>query len=182
MDCPTCIPVLEREVMKLEGVEDSRGNYITKVLKVTYDASRVQLAEIETAIERVGYRIAYKKYPGPLSRLKELFYRDNEGKVVRLLDSDFPGKVLHSSKKKVAVMFSSPTCPMCRIFMPEFLNIAEKLKGVVDFYDMDISTTETWRKYDVLSIPTVVIFQEGEVKKIFSAIPDKVDIQSALEV
>jgi copper chaperone CopZ len=180
MDCPTCIPLLEREVMKIDGVEDSRGNYMTKILKVTYDASRVQLAEIETAIERVGYRIAYKKYPGPLSNLKELFNKDSESKVIKLLDFDFPGKVLHSSKK-VAVMFSSQNCPTCSIFKHEFMKIADKLKEVADFYLMDISNTETWRKYDILSIPTVIIFQEGKILEIFTAMPDADDVKSALE-
>ena len=64
MDCPTCIPVLEKEVMKLEGVTEARGNYMTKNLRVTYNPENVQLSQIEAAIERVGYQISYKKYPG----------------------------------------------------------------------------------------------------------------------
>jgi copper chaperone CopZ len=50
MDCPTCIPVLEREVLKVEGVEEVRGNYLARTLKVTFDSSKAQLAEIEAAI------------------------------------------------------------------------------------------------------------------------------------
>ena len=75
MDCPTCIPVLEKEVLRLEGVEKARGNYMTKNLKVTFDPEKVQLSEIEAAIERVGYQIAYKRYPGVFDKLKNLFQK-----------------------------------------------------------------------------------------------------------
>lgn len=179
MDCPTCIPLLEREVRRLGGVSEVRGSYMTKTLRVAYDASRVQLAEIEAAIERLGYRIAYKKYPGPLSRFRELFGRDKAEKVPYLSDADFPEKVLHASKT-VAVLFSSPTCPTCRVFEPEFLKIAGKAKGKADFYEMDISATETWRGYDILSIPTVIVFRAGETSKSFIAMPKTEDIEEAL--
>lgn len=76
MDCPTCIPLLEKAVLKIEGVSEARGNYMTKILRVTYDQDRVQLAEIEAAIERVGYHISYKKYPGVISKLRSLFRRE----------------------------------------------------------------------------------------------------------
>ena len=181
MDCPTCIPVLEREVERLEGVEDIRGNYMAKTLKVTYDPSRVQLAAIEAAIERVGYRIAYKKYPSPISMLRGLLKRDKTDAIPRISDSEFPGKVLHASKT-VAVLFSSRNCPTCRVFKPEFMKLASKGKEKADFYEMDISTTETWRKYEILSIPTVIVFRAGEASEEFNALPRTEDIEAVLGV
>jgi len=179
MDCPTCIPVLEREVLKVEGVQDVRGNYMAKSLKVTFDPSKGQLADIEAAVERVGYRIAYKRYPGPWSRLRDLFKRDQGVEVTSLTDVDFPGKVLHASKT-VVVLFSSPTCPTCRVFKPEFMSLAEKLRGEADFFEMDIVATETWRDYDVLSIPQVIIFRAGKVSERFTAMPVAVEIERTL--
>lgn len=179
MDCPTCIPVLEREVQRLEGVEGVRGNYMAKNLRVTYDPERVQLADIEAAIERVGYQIAYKKYPGVFSKLRELFRTGESEKVPAISDSDFPGKVLHAPRR-VAVLFSSPTCPTCRVFKPRFEELADRLGGEADFYEMDIVSTETWRKYDVLSIPTVLVFREGEVSERFIALPRMEDVEEAL--
>jgi thiol-disulfide isomerase/thioredoxin len=168
MDCPTCIPVLEREVLKVEGVEEVRvrGNYLARTLKVTFDSSKAQLAEIEAAIERVGYRIAYKRYPSPLSRLRDLFKR-------------FPGKVLHASKT-VVVLFSSPTCPTCKVFKPEFLGLAERMGKEADFYEMNIEETETWREYDVLSIPQVIVFRAGKISERFTAMPIASEIEKAL--
>ena len=179
MDCPTCIPVLEKEVKRLEGVEGVRGNYMTKNLRVIYDPDRVQLEEIESAIERVGYQIAYKRYPGVFSKLMDLFKKKESESAPALTDEEFPGKVLHSSRN-VAVLFTSPTCPTCKVFKPEFEKLAERSENA-DFYEMDIVSTERWRDYDVLSIPTVLVFKAGEVTKRLTALPRIEDIESALD-
>jgi cation transport ATPase len=181
MDCPTCIPVLEREVLKLEGVERVRGNYMTKTLKVTYDPSKVQLSEIEAAIENIGYRISYKKYPSPLSKLKDLFKSEKDSQIRSLTDSEFPGKVFHASKD-VAVLFSSPNCPTCQVFKSEYQKLAEELKSKADFYEMDINSTNTWKNYDILSIPTVLLFRVGKVFQRFTALPETGQIAKALEM
>ena len=179
MDCPTCIPVLEREVLKLRGVDEVRGNYLVKSLKVTYDPGRVQLAEIEAAIERVGYRIAYKRYPGPLERLKGLLQRKKTDRITPISDREFPGKVLHSSKTAV-ILFSSPTCPTCKVFKPRLEDLAESLGDRADFYEMDITETVAWRDYDILSIPTVLVFKVGEATGRFDALPSIDEIQSEI--
>lgn len=179
MDCPTCIPVLEREVKRLDGVEEALGNYMAKTLKVTYDPQRVQLSEIEAAIERIGYRIAYKRYPSVVSRLRGLLKREKREKVRPLTDAHFPGKVLHASTT-VAVLFSSPTCPICQVFKQDFGEIAEKVEGHAELYEMDISSTETWRRYEFLTIPTILVFRSGEVSGRFEALPNIKDIERAL--
>ena len=179
MECPTCIPVLEREVERLEGVEEVRGSYMTKTLKVTYDPDLVQLPEIEAAIERIGYQIAYKKYPSVLSRIKRLLRREKPSRIEALSDADFPEKVLRTSKP-VAVLFTTPTCPICRVLKPVYEEAAERLEGKAELYEMDIASTETWRRYDILAIPTVLIFRGGEVAERFTALPRREDIEEAL--
>jgi thioredoxin 1 len=179
MDCPTCIPVLENALLEIEGVSEARGSYMRKILRVTYDPDRVQLAEIEAAIEGVGYRISYKKYPGVISKLRSLFRDGQSEKVPTLSDVDFPGKVLHASKT-VAVLFSSQTCPPCHVFKPRFQKIGERVEGKADLYEMDIASTETWRDYEILTIPTVLIFRAGEVSERFTALPRIEEIEKAL--
>ncbi len=179
MDCPTCIPLLEKVVAKIEGVETARGSYMTKILRVTYDPEVTQLSEIEAAVERVGNRIAYKKYPSALSRFRGLFKKETAVEVASLSDPDFPGKVIHASRTAV-VLFSSPTCPTCRVFEPDFLALAEKLGGEADFYEMDIVATETWKGYDILSIPQVLVFRAGKVSERFTAMPVAAEIEKAL--
>ena len=178
MDCPTCIPVLEKEVMNLEGVTKARGNYMTKNLRVTYNPENVQLSQIEAAIERVGYQISYKKYPGVFDRLKNLFKSSESSKVPQITDEKFNEKVMQSSKN-VAVLFTSPTCPTCRVFKPRFEKLAEKNVDA-DFYEMDIVSTETWRDYDVMSLPTVLVFKAGKLSERFTALPREDEIEKAV--
>jgi len=181
MECPTCIPILEREVERLEGVEGARGNYMTKTLKVTYDPDQVQLQEIEAAIERIGYRIAYKKYPSLVSRIRGLLRPERPSRIEVLSDADFPGKVLHASKP-VAVLFSTPTCPTCRVFKSVYEEASDRLSGRADLYEIDITSTETWRSFDILTVPTILVFRGGEVAERFTAVPRIEEVEEALRV
>jgi len=179
MECPTCIPVLEKEVGKLDGVEEVRGNYMSKTLKVIYDPGRVELPEIEAAIERLGYRITYKKYPNIIDRLKGLFLKEEQEGVESLSDADFSSKVLQDTRL-VAVLFSSLSCPICRIFKRQYLELAKKVEGEAYLYEMDIAKTETWRKYDILTIPTVIVFNAGQIKDRLIGLPKTEEIEKAL--
>jgi thiol-disulfide isomerase/thioredoxin len=179
MDCPTCIPVLEREILKVQGVEDVRGYYMTKTIKVTYNTSKTQVTEIEKAIERLGYRIAYKKYPSPLTKLKSLFNKEEDSGVVTLEDKGFL-ETLNASKP-VVILFSSPTCPSCMIFKPHFTSLAKRHSDKAQFYEMNIEDTNTWRNYDVLSIPQILIFREGKISERITGMPSVNEIESRLE-
>jgi thioredoxin 1 len=179
MDCPTCILVLENEVKRLKGVEDVRGNYMAKTLRVAYDPNVVQLADIERAIEHVGYQVAYKKYPGVVSRIRGLLQRERQAAMRSISDAEFPGKVLHASKP-VAVLFSSPTCPTCRVLKPIYEKAAEDIGDKAELYEMDITSTDTWRRYDIMSTPTILIFREGKVKDRLTSLPEPQDIEGAL--
>jgi len=167
MDCPTCVVTLEKSVMNVPGVSKAQGNYLKKTLKVTYDEA-TPLAAIEKAIEGVGYQVAYKKYPSPLSKLRGLFGRGELKAITKITDAEFLEKVLHASKP-VAVLFSSEGCPSCQILKPQIRALAEKRAGSVDFYEMDISETETWKEHNVMGIPTVIVFRGGKPAERFSA-------------
>jgi copper chaperone CopZ len=179
MDCSTCVPILEREILKLNGVTEARANYLTKIVKVVYDSDLVGLSEIESAIERVGYQIAYKKYPSVASKLKGLFRKEKPSYVKVISDADFASKVLHASKP-VAVIFSSPNCPTCQVAKSVFAKAAEDLAGRAELYEMDISISESWHNYDILSIPTILIFRDGQLKGRLMTLPQKTEIIEAL--
>jgi len=178
MDCSTCISPIEKEILKLNGVKEARVNYIMKNVKVIYDSDLVGLSDIEAAIERVGYQIAYKQYPSVASKLKNLFRKEKPSTVNVLVDADFASKVLHASKP-VAVLFSSPNCPTCKVTKVVYAQVADELAGRAEFYEMDSSTTNTHRAYDVLSIPTVLIFRNSQLSDRLLA-PQKTEIFQAL--
>jgi copper chaperone CopZ/thioredoxin-related protein len=163
MDCATCVSPIEKELLKLKGVKEARVNYMTKTVKVIYDSDLVELSEIDAAIEGVGYQIAYKQYPSVASKLKSLFRKEKPSNVKVISDADFATKVLHASKS-VAVLFSSPTCPICRITKQVYTEAADELAGKAEFYEMDISTSNISHDYDVLSTPSILIFRDGQLK------------------
>jgi len=178
MDCPTCVATLEKSVMGVTGVRKAQGNYLKKTLKVTYDEA-TPLAAIEKAIEDVGYRVTYKKYPSPLSKLRGLFNRGDSKALTAITDSEFPEKVLRSTKP-VAVLFSSEGGPSCRISKPQIKALAEKQGGKVDFYEMDVTRTETWKEYNVMGIPTVIVFRGGSPVERFGALLRVDELEKAL--
>jgi len=160
MDCPTCVVTLEKSVMKVPGVTKTQGNYLKKTLKVTMNDS-TPLTDIEKAIENVGYQVAYKNYPSPLSKFRGLFNRGDSKALTTIVDDDFPEKVLQAVKP-VVVLFSSEGCPSCQVLKPQIQALAEKQAGRVDYYEMDVIHTEAWKKYDVMSTPTVIVFRGGK--------------------
>lgn len=180
MDCPTCIPLLEGELNRLKGVKESRGNYLNKTLKVSYDPTIAQIGDIEAIIERLGYRIAYKKYPGVISRLRGFLDSKKDDEFPSLTDTDFSEKVLQSINPTM-VLFSSPNCPTCHVFKKQFKELTKKVEGKADFYEMDITSTETWRKYDILSIPSVLIFKNGQLSARFHPFPKSDEIINSLK-
>jgi thioredoxin 1 len=167
MDCPTCVVTLEKSVMKVPGVRKAQGNYLKKTLKVTYDDA-TPLAAIEKAIEDVGYQVAYKKYPSPLSKFRGLFSRGESKAIATITDGEFAVKVLQSTKP-AAVLFSSEGCPSCRVLKPQIKALAEKQAGRVGFYEMDVTHTEAWKEYNVMGIPTVIVFRGGKPAERFGA-------------
>jgi thioredoxin 1 len=178
MDCPTCVVTLEKSVMKVPGVRKAQGNYLKKTLKVTCDEA-IPLAAIEKAIEDVGYQVAYKKYPSPLSKLRGLFSREESKEITPITDLEFRNKVLGSAKP-VAVLFSSEGCPACQVLKPQIKALAEKQASMVNFYEMDVTQTESWKKYHVMGIPTVLIFRGGEPAERFGAMFRVDELEKAL--
>ena len=178
MDCPTCTVTLEKSVIKVPGVKKAQANYLRKTIKITYDEA-TPIAAIEKAIENVGYKVVYKKYPSPLSKLRGLFSRGESKAIMTLTDKDFPAKVLKSSKP-VAVLFSSEGCPTCQMLKPKFKELAEKMVGMVDFYELEIANNEIWKGYSIMSLPSVIIFRGGKSAERFGAVLRVDELEKAL--
>jgi hypothetical protein len=66
------------------------------------------------------------------------------------------------------------------VVKPLYVEAAEDLGEKVEFNEMDISSSETWRRYDILTIPTILTFREGQVKERLTPLPKKEEIEKAL--
>ncbi len=56
MTCASCAKTVEKATKKVQGVTDASVNFATEKLNVTFDDSKVTVKDIQTAIEKAGYK------------------------------------------------------------------------------------------------------------------------------
>ncbi|HEX6359747.1 thioredoxin [Actinophytocola sp.] len=94
------------------------------------------------------------------------------GNTVEVTDASFNEAVLHSDKP-VLVDFWATWCGPCRMVAPVLEEIASEHKDKITVAKLDVDANPaTARDYQVLSIPTLMVFKGGEkVKEIVGARP-----------
>ncbi|WP_455163179.1 thioredoxin [Slackia exigua] len=79
--------------------------------------------------------------------------------------ANFEEKVLKNSKP-VLVDFFATWCGPCKMMSPVIDEIAVEKAGVVDVFKIDVDENQSIaQKYQVMSIPTLIVFEHGQVKK-----------------
>ncbi len=77
-------------------------------------------------------------------------------------DQNFESEVLQSSVP-VLVDFTATWCGPCRALAPIIEKVADDYQGKVKVGKIDIDQTpEITRKYGVRSVPTIILFHNGE--------------------
>lgn len=99
-----------------------------------------------------------------------------------LIEQTFEELVLKSAKPAV-VDFWAPWCGPCKAFAPTFESYAEKLSGKAAFFKMNVDENKaTPDRYNVASIPTVILFRNGkEESRAIGALKAKNLFESLLE-
>ena len=92
--------------------------------------------------------------------------------IVEVSDSTFRSEV-EEEGRPVVVDFWAPWCTPCRVMDPILDELAEQHGGRVAFVKLNVDENqETAGRLQVLSIPTLMVFEGGEVqKKLIGAIP-----------
>ena len=93
------------------------------------------------------------------------------GSLTDVTDSNFQAEVLESSEA-VLVDFWAPWCGPCRVIAPSLEEINEE-RDDVRVVKLNVDDNQaTAAKYNVMSIPTMIVFKNGEVaKQIVGALP-----------
>lgn len=79
-----------------------------------------------------------------------------------ITDKDFEEKVL-KSEVPVFVDFWAPWCGPCKMASPVIDELADEHKGKVNVYKLNVDENqEQPQKFQVMSIPTTIIFKDGK--------------------
>ncbi len=93
--------------------------------------------------------------------------------MVHVTDSTFDNVVL-KSELPVVVDFYADWCGPCHIIEPVIERLSNEYKGRVVFAKLDTDDNQQIvERYDIMSIPTVMVFRNGKVKQsIIGAVPE----------
>lgn len=101
--------------------------------------------------------------------------------VKELNDKNFENEVLKSDKVAVVDFFAT-WCGPCKVMSPIIDEIAEENPENIIVGKVDVDENpELSEKYGIMSIPTIVIFSGGEIKKTFLGVTNKEDIMNELK-
>ena len=79
-------------------------------------------------------------------------------------DKDF-NEVVLASDTPVVVDFWAEWCGPCRLVHPELEKIAQEYEGKIKVVKLNIDEAHTVAaKYGVMSIPTITLFADGDIK------------------
>jgi len=85
-------------------------------------------------------------------------------KVIPVNETDFDSTVLQS-EVPVFVDFYADWCGPCNMIAPTIEALSEEYEGKVKFVKINVDNNqELAMKYDIMSIPTSMLFEKGDVK------------------
>lgn len=100
--------------------------------------------------------------------------------TIEFSDDNFDAEVLNSGEG-VLVDFWAPWCGPCRQIAPLIDQLAEQFSGSVKVGKLNIDDNPTiTNKYGIQSIPTLLLFKNGEVAERFVGMPPKAKLEEAL--
>lgn len=102
-------------------------------------------------------------------------------KVLKLTDENFEREVLNS-EKKCLVDFYADWCGPCKMMSPIIEQIANELADTIKVGKVNSDENiELTQKYNIMSIPTIMVIKNGNVEKTFVGVTPKEEIINELK-
>ncbi len=96
------------------------------------------------------------------------------GKLSDVTDTNFQSEVLES-EVPILVDFWAPWCGPCRVVHPILEEMSAERGDDLKIVSLNVDDNQqTAAKYEVLSIPTMILFKDGaEAKRVVGALPKR---------
>jgi len=96
-------------------------------------------------------------------------------------DSNFESEVLKSDKP-VLVDFFAEWCGPCKIQGPIIKEVAEEISAKAKVGKLDVDANPKMaEKYNVMSVPTIIIFKDGKIVETMNGVQNKEILFSKLK-
>ena len=106
---------------------------------------------------------------------------DTATQPLAVTDSDFGEQVINSNTP-VLVDFWAEWCGPCRALGPVIENLSEEYAGQVKVAKVDVDTNpQVAMQYGIRSIPTVMLFDKGQVVDTFIGVRPKSDYAASID-
>lgn len=102
--------------------------------------------------------------------------------MVNIFNEENFEKEVISSDKTTIVDFYADWCGPCKMMSPVIDKIAEENVGKIKVGKVNVDENqELAMKYNVMSIPTILIFKNGNISKSFIGVTSKSEIEEAIK-
>ena len=96
-------------------------------------------------------------------------------------DTNFENEVLKADKP-VLVDFFATWCGPCRQMLPIVTELSEEMADAIKIVKLDVDeAAKTAEKYEIQSIPTMILFKDGQVKSTRNGASTKAELQSWID-
>jgi len=100
---------------------------------------------------------------------------------IQVNDDNFKKEVLES-EELVLVDFWAPWCMPCRMLAPTIEEIAEEMDGKIKVCKMNVDENVQYpQEYGIMSIPTVMLFKDGQVVETMIGLQPKEEIVKTIQ-